>query len=80
MVRAKGSDWPDSAKCGLTVRLDFSIRARRLAYKNIWLRVENAGWDQIKISFGDKREKWDREVTLMNEPDVLEKLKAATVK
>jgi hypothetical protein len=38
------------------------------------------GWDQIKISFGDKRERWDREVTLMNERDVLEKLKAATVK
>jgi hypothetical protein len=55
-------------------KLDLPIRARRLAYKDVWLRVDNAGWDQIKISFGDKRQKWDREVTLMNESDVLTKL------
>jgi hypothetical protein len=60
-------------------KLDLSIRPRRLVNKDVWMRVENAGSDQIKISFGDKRKKWDREVTLMNERDVLAKLKAATV-
>jgi hypothetical protein len=35
--------------------------------------VEDAGWDQIKVSFGDKREKWESEVTLMNEREILAK-------
>ena len=60
-------------------KLNFSIRPRRLQEKNVWLRVEKAGWDEIVISFGDKSAKWDREAKLMREREVLEKLKAATI-
>lgn len=60
-------------------KLDLSVRPRRLDYRDVWLRIENAGWDEVAISFGNKREKWERKATLMNEPAVLDRLKAATV-
>jgi hypothetical protein len=60
-------------------KLDVSVKPRTSQYEDIWLRVENAGWSEIAISFGGKRLKWDRTAKLMNERMVLDNLKAATV-